>query len=104
MGDIDRSRLIEAEWQEDAAVNPNASYSTEIRIFAADRRGMLFDVSKAFTEANINVTALNSKSNNKNERATFTVSFDIKTVDELNYIISKLRMIPGVLDVERSVG
>ena len=65
---------------------------------------MLFDVSKGFTEANINVTAINSKSNNKNERATFTVSFDIKTVDQLNHVISKIRMIPGVLDVERSVG
>ncbi len=104
MGDSDRSRLIDAEWQEDAASNPTAIYSTEIRIFANDRTGMLFDVSKVFTEANINVTAVNSKSNNKNDRATFTVSFDIKTVDQLNHVIAKLRMIPGVLDVERSVG
>lgn len=104
MGDSDRSRLIDAEWQEDAANDPNATYSTEIRIFAADRTGMLFDVSKVFTEENINVTAINSKSNHKNERATFTVSFDIKTVDQLNHVIAKIRMIPGVLDVERSVG
>ena len=104
MGSADRFRLIEAEWQEDAIQNANATYSTEIRIFAADRTGMLFDVSKIFTEANINVTAVNSKSNHKSERATITVSFEIKTVDQLNYVISKLRMVPGVLDVERSVG
>lgn len=104
MSDADRSRLIDAEWQEDAVNNDTATYSSEIRIFAADRTGMLFDISKVFTEANINVTAVNSKSNNKNERATFTVSFDIKTVEQLNHVIAKLRMIPGVLDVERSVG
>lgn len=104
MNDIDRSRLIDAEWQADAASRTEATYSSEIRIFAADRTGMLFDISKVFTEANINVTAVNSKSNNRNERATFTVSFDIKTVDQLNHVIAKLRMIPGVLDVERSVG
>ena len=104
MNDIDRSRLIDAEWQADAASRAEATYSSEIRIFAADRTGMLFDISKVFTEANINVTAVNSKSNNRNERATFTVSFDIKTVDQLNHVIAKLRMIPGVLDVERSVG
>ena len=104
MGDADRSRLIDAEWQADAENGTAATYSSEIRIFAADRTGMLFDISKVFTEANINVTAVNSKSNNKNERATFTVSFDIKTVDQLNHVIAKLRMIPGVLDVERSVG
>ena len=104
MGDIDRSRLIDAEWQVDAENGTTATYSSEIRIFAADRTGMLFDISKVFTEANINVTAVNSKSNNKNERATFTVSFDINTIDQLNHVIAKLRMIPGVLDVERSVG
>lgn len=104
MGEIDRSRLLDAEWQTDAENETAATYSSEIRIFAADRTGMLFDVSKVFTEANINVTAVNSKSNHKNERATFTVSFDISTVDQLNYVIAKLRMIPGVLDVERSVG
>lgn len=104
MGDIDRSRLIDAEWQPEAAEEGNATYSSEIRIFAADRTGMLFDISKVFTESNINVTAVNSKSNHKSERATFTVSFDIKTVDQLNSVIAKLRMIPGVLDVERSVG
>ncbi len=104
MGEMDRSRLIEAEWQADAVENPNTTYSSELRIFASDRTGMLFDVSKVFTEANINVTAVNSKTNNKNEKATITVAFEIKTVDQLKYVISKLRMIPGVLDVERSVG
>ena len=104
MNDIDRLRLIDAEWQADAQKGTTAIYSTEIRIFAADRTGMLFDISKVFTEANINVTAVNSKSNHKNEKATFTVSFDIRTVEQLNHIIAKLRMIPGVLDVERSVG
>jgi GTP pyrophosphokinase len=104
MSDIDRSRLIDAEWQEDAVNGSNAIYSSELRIFAADRTGMLFDVSKVFTEENINVTAMNSKSNHKNEKATFTVAFDINTVEQLNHVIAKLRMIPGVIDVERSVG
>ncbi len=104
MGDIDRGRLIDAEWQTDAVSGEDAIYSSEIRIFASDRTGMLFDISKVLTEENINVTAMNSKSNHKNEKATFTVSIDIKTVQQLNHIIAKLRMVPGVIDVERSVG
>lgn len=104
MSDMERTRLIDAEWLHDASVDSDATYSTEIRIFCTDRTGMLFDVSKVFTEANINVTAINSKSNSKNGKATFTVSFDIKTVSQLNHVISKIRMIPGVIDVERSVG
>ena len=77
---------------------------SEIKIFAADRTGMLFDVSKVFTEANINVTAINSKSSKKNEKATIVVAFEIRRVDQLKLVISKIRQIPGVIDVERSVG
>ena len=104
MHETDRSRLIEAEWEENAGENANAVYSTEIRIFASDRTGMLFDVSKVFTEANINVTAINSKSSHKNEKATIAVAFEIRRVEQLNQVIAKLRQIPGVIDVERSVG
>lgn len=104
MNDSDRNRLIEATWQAGAADNPMACYSTELRIFCANRTGMLFDVSKVLTEENINVTAINSKSGTRSEKATFTVVFEIKTVDQLNRVINKLRQIPGVIDVERSIG
>lgn len=104
MGDMDRSRLIDAEWQIDAGKDDSITYSSELKIYATDRTGMLFDVSKVFTEANINVTAVNTKSSSKNEKATLTVAFDIRTVEQLNQVIAKLRMVPGVLDVERSVG
>ena len=104
MNEIDRTRLIEAEWQADAGENTGAVYSTEIKIYVADRKGMLFDVSKVFTEANINVTAINSKSSPRNEKATIVVTFEIRQVDQLNLVITKIRQIPGVIDVERSVG
>ena len=104
MNDSDRNRLIEATWQAGAADNPMACYSTELRIFCANRTGLLFDVSKVLTEENINVTAINSKSGTRSEKATFTVVFEIKTVDQLNRVINKLRQIPGVIDVERSIG
>ena len=104
MSELDRTRLIEAEWQDGANVDSNASYSTEIRIFASDRTGMLFDVTKVFTEANISVTAINSKTNHKNDKATIVVAFEIKKVEQLKNIMTKLRQIPGIIDVERSVG
>lgn len=104
MSDTDKSRLIDAEWQAGAADNATETYSTELRIFASDRTGMLFDISKVLTEDNINVTAINSKSHHKSERATLTVTFDIRTVEQLNRVIAKLRMVPGVMDVERSIG
>ncbi|MCR5701367.1 MAG: bifunctional (p)ppGpp synthetase/guanosine-3',5'-bis(diphosphate) 3'-pyrophosphohydrolase [Lachnospiraceae bacterium] len=103
MSEHDRGRLIDAEWQE-TAENADSVYTTEVRIFTSDRTGMLFDITKLFTEANINVTAINSKTNNKNNKATIVVEFQIRKVEQLNSIIAKLRAIQGVIDVERSVG
>lgn len=103
MNEVDRTRLIDADWQENAFNSTNL-YSSEINIYASDRTGILFDVTLVFKEMNINVTAVNSKSNSRNEKATITVTFDIKKVDELRQVIAKLRMIPGVIDVTRTVG
>ncbi|MGN0437213.1 MAG: RelA/SpoT family protein [Lachnospiraceae bacterium] len=103
MNEVDRSRLIEADWQE-GAEDSTTTYLSEINIYASDRTGMLFDVSLVFKELSINVTAVNSKSNSRSEKATITVTFEIRKVEDLNHVIAKLRMIPGVIDVERSVG
>lgn len=104
MNEVDRSRLIEAQWQPDAMSSPDAKYGTELRIFTLDRTGMLFDISKILTENGLNVTAMNCKSNSRSGRATITVSFEIRSVDQLKSMAAKLKMVPGVLDVERSVG
>ncbi len=104
MNEIDRSRLIDAEWQPEAMNSPDVKYGTELRIFTVDRTGMLFDISRILTESNLNVTAMNCKSNSRNGRATITVSFEIKSVDQLKHVMAKLKMVSGVLDVERSVG
>ncbi len=102
MDEMDRARLIDAEWQEKDAGN-TALYSTEIKIFAMDRRGILFDITKIFTENNIDISSINSRIN-KQGKATISVAFDIKGVDQLNRMISKIRNVDGVIDIERNAG
>ena len=41
---------------------------------------------------------------NKQGVATMAMSFEIRSREELNAIISKLRMIDSVLDIERTTG
>ena len=102
MSETDRARLIDAEWQagekESAAV-----YSTEIKIYANNRQGVLFDISKIFTEAKIDVTSMNVRTN-KQGKATITVSFDIRGVEQLNHIIAKIRSVESIIDIERTAG
>ena len=55
----ERERLIEAEWQQPEAQTGTENYSTEIKIYANNRIGMFVDISKVFTERQIDITSLN---------------------------------------------
>jgi GTP pyrophosphokinase len=63
----------------------------------------LADVSKALTEKDINILALNTRTS-KQGLATMAVSFEISSREELQRIIDKMRTIEGVIDIERATG
>ena len=100
MNEIERMRMIEAEWQGFAA-GSGEKYATEISIYASNRTGLLVDLSKTFTERGIDLTSINSKLS-KQGTATISVSFEISGTEELNRIIEKLRQIDSVIDIERT--
>ncbi len=101
MSEADRNRIIDAEWQTDA-VESN-TYMTEINIYADDRNGILFDITKILSEMNINVNSINSRTS-KQGKATITLSFAIKSVEQLNTIIAKIRNVESIIDIERTAG
>ncbi len=101
MSESDRNRIIDAEWQTDA-VESN-TYMTEINIYADDRNGILFDITKILSELNINVSSINSRTS-KQGKATITLSFAIKSVEQLNTIIAKIRNVESIIDIERTAG
>ena len=98
----ERARLIEAEWQVSEA-ETTQTYTTEINIYANNRKGLLAEVSKIFLELDIDIITINV-SNNKKGRATLSMSFDITGVEQLNRIIAKIRNVEGVIDIERTAG
>jgi len=101
--EIERSRLIDAEWQAEEDDKNNATYSTEISVFANNRIGMYVDIAKIFTERQIDVKNMNARTN-KQGKATITMSFDIHGTEELNTLMAKIRQIDGVLDIQRTTG
>ncbi|MBR2213345.1 MAG: bifunctional (p)ppGpp synthetase/guanosine-3',5'-bis(diphosphate) 3'-pyrophosphohydrolase [Eubacterium sp.] len=98
--EIEKDRLIEASWAEDQSQH-EGKYNTEIVIYAHNRVGILSDLSKIFTENDIDVLSINSRTS-KNEIATITMAFQINSTEELNNIISKIRMIDSIIDIERT--
>lgn len=99
----ERVRLIDAEWQQPEEATGKEKYSTEIKIFANNRIGMFVDLSKVFTERQIDITSMNVRTS-KQGKATIVMTFDIHGIEELNKLADKLRQIEGVLDIERTTG
>ncbi|MGN0242792.1 MAG: RelA/SpoT family protein [Lachnospiraceae bacterium] len=98
----DKHRLIEASWQV-SEENSNERYTTEIQIYANNRVGIMVDISKIFSEMNVDIRSIQSRTS-KQEKATIIMSFDITGTEMLNSIMKKLRNIEGIIDIERSVG
>ena len=99
----ERERLIDAEWQQPESMTGSEKYMAEIRIYANNRIGMFVDLSKVFTERQIDILSMNVKTS-KQGKATISMSFEIHGIDELNSLIEKLRQIDGVLDIVRNAG
>ena len=102
MSEMDRSRLLEAEWQEPETKN-DEHYMAEINVYANNRTGLLVDISKIFTERKIDIRNINCRTS-KQEKATISVSFNVSCKDELNALIEKIRQLESVVDVERTTG
>ena len=103
LSEIDRVRLIDAEWQTDAVNSKDEKYCTEIRIIANNRTGILVDISKVFTERKIDVISMNSRTS-KQGLATITMTFDVAGREELISLTDKLRNIESVIEIERTTG
>lgn len=102
MSETDRTRLIEAEWQQ-PDTKEKEKYTAEIQVYANNRTGLLVDLSKIFTERKIDLRSINSCTS-KQEKATISMSFEIGSKEELRSLIEKIRQVESVIDVERTTG
>ena len=101
--EIERDRLIDAEWEGSPDQPSGEKYLAEIKIYANNRNGLLADISKALTEKDIDILSMNTRTN-KQGLATLATSFEISNREELNRIIDKIRTIDSVIDIERTTG
>ncbi len=103
MGDVDKARLIDVEWQAGLVESGKARYRATINIYANNRTGLLADISRYFNEKDIDIVSISSKVSRQGV-ATINMAFTILNKGELNDIINKLRQIPGIVDIERTSG
>ena len=98
-----KGRIIEANWVDGAEFEKEAGFVAEINIYANDRAGLLNDVTRNFSEREINILKVNTMTS-KHGIATLTISFEVKSIEELLEICGKLQNIRGVQAVKRTSG
>ncbi|MCR5179248.1 MAG: bifunctional (p)ppGpp synthetase/guanosine-3',5'-bis(diphosphate) 3'-pyrophosphohydrolase [Lachnospiraceae bacterium] len=101
MSQVDRERLIDAEWED--GVGDGEKYVADIKIYANDRPGLLADISKTLTEKNISIITMNTRISRQG-LATLDTSFQVENREELQNLVERLRQIENVIDIERTSG
>ena len=101
LNEIERARLIDADWEN--TEESGGLYLAEINIYTHNRRGVLVDVSRAFTERDVDLITVHTKVS-KAGIVTISLSFEVKGKNELASLIEKLRQVESVIDIERTRG
>lgn len=103
LSELEKVRLIEAEWQQGADEGNNGLYLAEIKIYGNNRTGLLVDITRIFTEREIDINGIHSKTS-KQGVATIEISFSVKGREQLTSLIEKIRQVESVIDIERTTG
>lgn len=101
LNEVERHRLIDAEWGSIVESEKDMVYRADIQIIGHDRDGLLLDVSRILTEENLAVKSLNARSVSQ-DRSIFNVTIEINSVDQLNKLMKKLKLLDGVDDIIRT--
>jgi len=89
-------RRIPVEWAE----STQATFPVRLRIFTEDRPGMLAAITSVISETGANIRTFESGGDD-NTRARIEVALDVRDRKQVEYIISGIKRIPGVFDIER---
>jgi guanosine-3',5'-bis(diphosphate) 3'-pyrophosphohydrolase len=91
----DANRRINVEW-----AGPKYSlYPVKLTLQTADRQGLLAEVTSAISDVRSNIQNIEARTGD--DKASIDVTLDIVDVDHLDQIVSSLRKIDGVFEVER---
>lgn len=94
-------RRIAVEWAREGKSKDGAAagFPVKLTVFCDDRSGMLKQIATIISDENTNIRNIEARTANR--QANIDVVIDIEHLKHLEHIISGLRKIPGVRDVQR---
>jgi guanosine-3',5'-bis(diphosphate) 3'-pyrophosphohydrolase len=96
-------RRIAVEWSKPAMMsrsNGKNTYPVKLTVFCDDRSGMLKQLTAVISVDDANIRNIEART--ADSQATIDIVIDIEDVKHLDRVISGMRKIPGIHDVQRS--
>ena len=103
LSESERARLIPAEWETEVTEKSGGQYLAEIKMYANDQQELLMEISRIFTEGNVDVKSMNVRTSKKGT-ATIEMGFIVHGREELERVVKKLQQLSGIIDIERATG
>ena len=95
-----QERLIRVIWSDQQA---GASYPVDVHVSAQDRKGLLGDISAIFTNEELDIVGVISRSNRKTDTASMQFTVEIADIRQLSRVLNKIAQLPEVFEVRRRV-
>ena len=96
--EIHGDRVVDVTWSAEAG----RTYPVEVYIKAYDRQGLLRDITLVLANERVNVTAINTKSNQADNTATMQVTMEINSLAGLGDVLARINQLSNVIEVRRS--
>ena len=90
------ARWVNVSW----LAGEDRPFATTLEVLAEDRDGLLLDIAGALTTQQIRMKEIFGK-DLPGGRCQFTVTFEVKGLTQLTYVMNRLRSIDGVVEVKR---
>jgi guanosine-3',5'-bis(diphosphate) 3'-pyrophosphohydrolase len=92
----EKERLIDVNWG-----HVSELYPITVQINAWNRVGLLKDISTVVSGEKVNISNITFKDNDSKDEVNLHITMDVKDMNQLNHILSKITSIPGIVDATR---
>ncbi len=98
---LEPERQIDVHWAQQARNNPQARRPISLRVYCADKPGLLANISLAFTQADVNISQAHCMTT-EDQRAVNTFEVLVSDAAQIQRAIKLIEKIKGVYRVERA--
>jgi GTP pyrophosphokinase len=98
LGVEDRSRVIDVAWEE----STKDTYPVSLQLSAYDRAGLLRDITAVVANESVNVAALTSEFDPREQMSHVRLTVEVLDLDQLSRVMDRLTHLANVVEVRRA--